>query len=572
MHTRCPKCHVDHKDLPGYEFFEFAAGSSVCPSCGCFVESPEVETASAPDFDIANSLPDCSDAVLEDVDIETPLFDTEDIEESADAPPILDRDIAIAPTQRTPPFRLSVNKVPPSSDASNICLEIKLTNLTSDEMRGHLWLSDEDGRNGRAKPFTLSPTRRNNSGERNPDSLFPQIQMDKGSSGHLAVRIQPMNCGEAFWQGDLLLSPQKNGSVSVGLNIDNSIVAENYLEGIRNGMSGDIININTSPQQGSDNWHEVRVQLQGPKGLANPADARRPPCQGHKRPLTIREGFEETPMVSTSRLTLSSTLSCGREAYVQLIAGESLHLGRARTWDSKDHRDKTPNDIALRTLHTDEYDDYISRYHGVIRLNDGEFIYENFSSLGSEVAGQSLRSQGETIRLRDNVQIWPGRPALTDSPRKDQSLGLHVRRTPCAVKTELYNLLVQDSHLSSGFDVDQCHDVITLHRTDKVADLEHYVFFPHATFVGKNESICGWRIDDPSVQPIHAILLWFDKSFWIEPYSASCMVRVKGERIPHHRVRRLEPGQTVEIGARHFTVLQEWKQHLVDCRCCKGHG
>jgi pSer/pThr/pTyr-binding forkhead associated (FHA) protein len=337
-------------------------------------------------------------------------------------------------------------------------------------------------------------------------------------------------------------------------------------------MTGDIININTTPQQGSDNWHEVRVRLQGPKSLASPTDVRRPVFQGHLRPVLKREGFHATPTVRTSRLTLSSTRPCGHEAYVQLLAGDSLHLGRARTWDPRASQNQIPNDIVLRTRATEEYDDYISRYHGVIRLSNGDYVYENLSQNGSEVTGRSLDREGETIGLRDNVTIWPGRRALTNSPKRDQMLGLRVQRTKCAVRTEVYNLLVRDSHLASGFDVDQSHDAITLFRTDKVGELEHYVFFPHATYVGSNDSTCGWRINDPSVQSVHAILLWFDQSFWIEPFEDSCKVLVQGKTIVHHKPRRLTPGSTLQIGDKSFLVLPEWKQHILDCRCCQGHG
>lgn len=144
MRTQCPECNVDHKNLHGYELFKFAAGSSMCPSCGCFVEttataeSPEVPTHCKLITSIATLFSESLNAVFMSVDIETPLFDTVEIMESADASKTFDDEIAKAPPQRTPPFRLSVNKVPPSSDASSVCLEIKLTNLTNSEVRGHL--------------------------------------------------------------------------------------------------------------------------------------------------------------------------------------------------------------------------------------------------------------------------------------------------------------------------------------------------------------------------------------------------------------------------------------------------
>lgn len=578
MRTQCPECNVDHKNLPSYELFEFAAGLSMCPSCGCAVEttataeSPEAPTLSKSIASIATPFSESLNAVLNSVDIETPLFDTDEIMESADASGTLNDDIAKAPPQRTPPFRLSVNKVPPSGDASSVCLEIKLTNLTNAEVRGHLWLSDEDGCAGRSKSFTLARTTFASAGEFSSESIYPQLQIEKGSSGHIAVRIQPVDYGGAFWQGDLLLSREKNGSISVGLNIDKSIRAENYLEGIRNGATGDVFNFNTGPMYQSENWQEVSLRLRGPKELADPVDVRRPFFSGHNRPCNSRNEYDENPTSQTAKLTLSSTLPNGREAYVQLIAGTTLHLGRARTWDSATHHEHVPNDIVLRTLASDECDDFISRYHGRIRQEGGSVLYENFSKLGTDVAGRVLQSPGEFIRLRSDTAIHPGRSAIKDTHNRSNSLGLRISRVPGAVKTELYNLLVQDSHLSSGFDVEQCHDVLAIHRTDSLADWERYVFFPHATLVGRNQSICGWQINDPTVQPVHAILLWFDGSFWIEPSSPECVVKVNSKAVSHHRVRRVTAGATLEIGNQHFIVLPEWKQHIIDCRCCQGHG
>ena len=172
----------------------------------------------------------------------------------------------------------------------------------------------------------------------------------------------------------LILSREKNGSVSVGLNIDKSIRAENYLEGIRNGATGDVFNFNTGPMYQSENWHLVSLRFRGPKELADPMDVRRPSFSGHSRPCNSRHEYDESPTSKTARLTLSSTLSSGREAYVQLIAGTTLHLGRANTWDSSKHHEYVPNDIVLTTLAPDEYDDFVSRYHGRICLERGSLF------------------------------------------------------------------------------------------------------------------------------------------------------------------------------------------------------
>ena len=570
--TKCPECKVDHKDLPGYELFEFAAASSICPSCGSFVGAPDVLKTYEEVIGTARPFSESRDAASAHTEGHGEPSEHKSMPNRYEVSETSGRRTSGDGRSKTSPFRLSVKKVPVSINASSVCLEIMLTNLADDVMRGHLWLSTLDGQDGRSLSFTLQPSGVTESGDELYEQIHPQIRFDSSSSGHVAVRLRLNDGGAGFWQGDLLLRRENNGGVRVGLNIDKSIHAENYLEGIRNGHSADTININAF-QPYSDQWNEVRVRYRGLKELADPSDAFRPKHNGRRRSVQHQEkGPILTTQVHTSRLTLSTSQTDGREAYVQLIAGKTLHLGRARTWEKYTHPDEIPNDIALRTLASDENDNFISRYHGIIRHHDGDVTYENLSDMGTAIQGRSLRARSEKIPLRNNVRICPGRDALTNLPNKDQGLGLQVRRTSCPVTTELYDLLVQDSHLVSGFDADHCHDVITLQRTDAVGSLEHYVFFPHATLLGRNESMCGWRIDDSSVEPIHAIVLWFDESFWIEPYSASSVVKVHGSTIPLNCVRRLKPGAILEIGAKQFIVLPEWKQHLIDCPCCPPHG
>ena len=179
-----------------------------------------------------------------------------------------------------------------------------------------------------------------------------------------------------------------------------------------------------------------------------------------------------------------------------------------------------------------------------------------------------LAKEGDSAKLTDNALLQPGRSA---APNPNKSLGLRVRRTPSTISTESYDLLAQDWHLQSPFDPAKVGDTVTLNRTDAVGVLEHYVLFPQSTLIGSNETLCGWHLPDNSVQSVHAILMWLDESFWIEPNSHDCEVRVNGVLIPKNRVRRLTASASVKIGDLQFLVLPKWKQHIIDCRCCTGH-
>ena len=143
MITQCPECKVDHKGLPGYENFAFAAGSSICPSCGCFVELQQpldiLESATG----VTTPLPNFDEDIVEARDVKEKNLD---VQEEEKRPDHVSSPKAASPKRlrtRTPPFQLSVNKVPPSCDASSVCLEVKLTNITTNEVRGHLWLCNE---------------------------------------------------------------------------------------------------------------------------------------------------------------------------------------------------------------------------------------------------------------------------------------------------------------------------------------------------------------------------------------------------------------------------------------------
>ena len=459
------------------------------------------------------------------------------------------------------PFVVSVNKVQQPKYSSTVCLEIRIQNTSAELVRGQIWLADKLGNEGRPETFVL-PARTNTAfAADEPQTAFPQLCALTGALSHVAVRIQPANSGVAFWQGDLLLHRENDGSITV--EIDKSVRAATSLGGIDKG----VVNIYAG-EMAAGTWQPVSLRLRGPKDLAHPTDAQRPQFSGRSRPKRRNES-SATPAVGSARLTLSRTLDCGREAYVQLIAGRTVHIGRARSWDSAAHADYLPNDIVLRSIVADEADDYISRYHGRIHITHNDVRYENLSNGGTDVGGKMLTTKGESLSLTDNSVIQPGCAVASNQNR---SLGLRVRRTPSKIPIDPYVQLAQDAHLTSSMDPSHAGETVTLNRTDAVHELEQYVLFPQSTLIGSSESMCGWQISDVSVQPVHAILSWFDESFWIEPNSSTSVVRVDGLTIPVHRLRRLTSSVTVEIGDLRFMVLPEWRQHIMDCRCCTGHG
>ena len=467
-----------------------------------------------------------------------------------------------------PPFAVSVKQDQQHDAASRICLEIEIQNTTAQLLHGQIWLTDRDGHEGSPESFTLPASAQASSASGHPLTVFPQIDRQVSGSSHIAVRIKPMSSRVAFWQGDLLLRRQKNGSILV--TIDKSVQAETSLGGIDNG----VVNI-YADQRHDGGWQPMPLRLRGPKDLAHPDDVHRPAVSGLNRHITLRDSVPAVPSRDVARLTLSRRLHCGREEYVHLLAGQTFNLGRARSWDSRHHTDFLPNDIVLRTVATDEQDDYISRYHGRIHMMPGHVHYENLSGNGTHVrngmhGGEKILSEkGDVLSLSSNMTILPGRSVAT---HPDRSLGLHVRRTSPEIDTEAYQLLAKDWHLKSSVDPARVGDTIALNRTDAVGELEHYVVFSQATLIGSSEASCGWHLPDISVQSVHAILLWFDGSFWIEPFLHNCEIRVNDVLLPKNRLRRLTSSATVKIGDIRFLVLPEWKQHIVDCRCCKGHG
>jgi hypothetical protein len=461
------------------------------------------------------------------------------------------------------PFRLFVKKVPMSSEATRICLEVRLDNRSAAPLRGQLWLVDEEGLEGQPCPFSLPQPAAHATHPQTPQTLFPQNKIAQSTSGKVTIRVQPTGYAVAFWQAVVIIRHESNGTVSVIL--DKSVRAETALGGISN----DTIHIHGNKGPEDVNWHEPDLRLRGPKELAVPADATCPDFRARHRPIISRNDLLKTPAIESARMTLSTMLADGREACVQVIAGNTLRLGRSRTWDPQEHRDHIPNDIVLRAPSSGEYDNYISRYHGKIYFDTEDVRYENFSGLGSIVDNRALKEKGDSVGLRDGSVLRPGNAAAKD---KVNSFSLCIRRTRCDTNPQWYQQLAGDAHLTSGMDDVRTPGVVTLSRTDSVKDLEHYIFFPQATLIGRHLLSCGWWINHPSVQPIHATLLWFDDSFWIEPQTRNCEVKVNDVVVPLNRVRRLTPGATLNIGECRYLVLPEWKQHLIDCTCCQGHG
>ncbi|GEM_PF-1969754 len=471
-------------------------------------------------------------------------------------------DVSLGTARAMCPFLLTVNKRPQSSQSTSVSLEVRLTNLSSEEFNGRLWLTDKAAAVGTPVSFQLPPPFP--LGSPATDTLCPQLNLSGTSLTHIAVRIHPAGNSSAFWQGDLLLQIETDGRIAI--DVDKSIRTDTHLGGIDNSS----VNIYANTVPDPENWRPVDLRLRGPKDLAHPDDFRRPLSDAKVRKLRIRDLADSMPEVSTARLTLSTELESGQEAYVQLIAGRTLHLGRARIWDSGQHQLNQPNDVVLRTHADDEEDGYISRYHGCLAFDEHEIRYTNLSGCGTDIDGLALQPD-ESRFLRDGALIRPGH---SQADQQNNSLGLRLRRTTCPLSHEDYELLVQDSHLGASLSEVERQDVATLLRTDRNQNLEHYILFQQATLVGRSATICGWQIDHPSVDLRHAMVLWFDESFWIEPFRNDCEVQVNGTAVAANHLRRLSPGSVLAIGQQEFLVQPQWRQHLVECdsACCKRHG
>jgi hypothetical protein len=560
---RCPGCGHQEVNPHGYP---------MCPQCASDWQ-PVNKTEVSSDIAMASTTASTSSPVnsgsMGDLSPKrtSPSFEAVSTQRST---PVLTDDVATSENLSTPtplPFDLSVRHDQQHATAATICLEIRIQNKTAQLQCAQIWLADRHGHEGPPQAFELQATKPASSISEQSLTVISYIDEPISGSSHIAVRIKTRSSRVAFWQGDLLVRRQMDGSISV--TIDKSVRAETALGGIEGA-----INVYAG-QMHDGEWQPLPARLRGPKDLAHPDDVRRPASPGLDRHIALRDGFPAAPPRGVARLTLSRQLNCGRQEYVNLLAGQTFHLGRARTWDSRQHADFVPNDIVLRSIATEEADDYISRYHGRIHILPHDVRYENLSGSGTHMgnsihgAVRTLSEQGASLRLSSNTKIQPGRSVATD-PNK--SLELLVRRTSPQLDTEDYELLARDWHLQSSVDSVKIGDTVTLNRTDGLGELEHYVLFPQSTLIGSSETLCGWHLPDSSVQSVHAILLWFDGSFWIEPYLHDGEVRVNGVRILKNRVRRLTALASVKIGDLQFMVLPEWKQHIIDCSCCTGHG
>ncbi|MBL8814098.1 MAG: FHA domain-containing protein [Planctomycetaceae bacterium] len=529
MIIQCPRCKGDLGDCP------LTPQLPVCWLCGFVVnfgETPEGGTSS--DIGDAPEYPGYPDSPHRG-----------HFEDSSQYPS----------TESDCPFRLFVKARSQPSGQREVCFEVRLENCTENEQRGHIWLSSKVSGDGDPEPFVLPG--------KVSKTLHPVLRTSD-STERIAIRISDCGLPEPFWQGNTLLKREANGTVNI--QVDRSVHGETVLFGVEKSPI-----VVQTPSNGAGEWEPVALVLRCLKELTDIHDVHATASASHDRILEHQQASDCIPVIQSARMTISRRLPGGQESLTQLLCGKAFHFGRARTWRSSQHRDYLPNDIVLRTLQIDEIDDYVSRYHGVISSNGREFLLTNYSGNGTTVAGFAVDDHMQQKTLPSRCLIKPG---CNVANNKTHSLGLAGDSTTLQLNARSYRLLSRIHLRKPAFE--DCPDVfetaaLTLRRTDALRELEEYILFPLAVLFGRSDS-CGWQIEDESVESVHGRIIWFDGSFWIEPQTARCNVQVDGKRLEVNQVRRLAPNAGITIGNLQFTILPRWKQHLVDCRCCRSHG
>ena len=461
-----------------------------------------------------------------------------------------------------PFFSVEVNLGTISLTAERLTLEVRFTNAGHGTISGSCCLSAQGGSDGTPGSFTLTADRGH--------WIIPlSLSGFPVEGGLLHLKVDDGSTGHAFWQGYLTIQSQQDNQITVNISNERNIQNSTVLEGLDNNVNQNV-HINTKARQ--DDWKSIPLFLSGTKSLARSSDRHYTlnSRTAFLRPARSASSHRqvETVTVQTVRLSLSQRTREG-ESIVNLVAGRQLFMGRQKTWTPQKNEELQPNDLYLRTLTTDPLDDYISRYHGVMKFTEYGVCFQNFSAGGTMVGTTRLSPERPECLLTNGMTIQPG---TLDSRNQNNPLILKTRITQNSVSEQPYNLLATDQDLQSGIpEKIGPHSAVTIERNDSLSDLEKYIFFQNSFQVGR-ASNCAWQIHDDSVHDIHARILFIDNSFWIEPFDPDCYVAIRNTRIEMNHLTRLLPDETLTIGKKKFVIFPDWFQHIVDCHCCQGHG
>ena len=174
-------------------------------------------------------------------------------------------------------------------------------------------------------------------------------------------------------------------------------------------------------------------------------------------------------------------------------------------------------------------------------------------------------NQTKSLRLSDTV-ITNGEQHLVSYDQMDRSLPLELPdrlncRQPFEFKLDLFGIdedditagktTVQDDlqSLPKALGVQRKSqlwklveqngiETVRLQRQGNLEEEEYLLMYRQA-LIGSSQSSCPICLDDDSVAPVAARLLWLDRSFWLQNLGEADRVQIDGQSI--------EPGETVAL-------------------------
>lgn len=266
---------------------------------------------------------------------------------------------------------------------------------------------------------------------------------------------------------------------------------------VRDGGAADISRLQEGPAGARGEWTPVHLDYD-------------PAATGFLR--EYETGFENSqslPIQQSSRKTRAflQIKTNGSQRSIQVLTGNSWRLGR-----STQHADVVTA-LLPATEENNSRSERISREHCVLSLhNQNKITVEDCSSNGTVVSGQPI---GGPACLIDGGRLsLAGVMSFHCHEYRDYSNVKEVK----AIKNRSQTIMDYSASLAT-IDVAQLSveaplNCFSLHRDDSFRDKLSYLFLSRYVRMGSSP-VCGIQLEDNSVAPQHAQLVFQEKGFYL---------------------------------------------------------
>ena len=321
-------------------------------------------------------------------------------------------------------------------------------------------------------------------------------------------------------------------------------------------------------------------------GLTHWLDATTPPLQDHLEALTSRIRHLISPKPAApkpaapkpeqrvpSKLEMAMLLF-ENDSRILLIPKRRITIGRNRG-----------STIVLRFLPRSKENDRcsldISRYHMKLAVTSEGLLVED---RGPDKEGK----QTKALRISD-VVVGNGEHHLVSYDQIDGSLSLELpdrlncdqpfkfnldlfgsadddiksRKTTAERKLQLLprSLGLQRKPQLWNLVDQNGIEAVRLQRRGNLEE-EQYVLMFRQTLIGSSQSSCPICLDDRSLAPVAARLLWLDRSFWLQNLGDAKSVQVDGQSIEPGETIALQTGMRLRFGKTTVTFERARQMHL----------